>query len=294
MYFSLSPSFSPEEFDICLPCDDALWQADSARSWLEALQGPSPYGTNRARIAGVGMQHALGMLREPHIQSVMIPLNPFAQYVLIHTILRNLYSSQLDTPVTTSGSLMDNSTSSIFNSGPNDLGPAQSDYTLATQRALHNWLQIWLSSPEAIQLASDGREEPPFVYNALPFYWLAQASLMAIQNGSGMPGNGIRGGGGGTVGGKFDGDVSTEGRFRLIKEWLEHIRAFLRDGTQVPNHLWDELMQIRTRVGREDHQARASSGMGGMGHVGIGGGVGRGNGVGLGYADGLLAFFPLD
>jgi hypothetical protein len=182
------------------------------------------------------MQHALAALGETHLQVAPLSLNMFAHFILIHTILRNIYAAQDDTSST---------------NFPSDI---QNDDVIATRYALHNWLQMWLNSPESMQ-AENSEEEPPFMCNALPFYWLAQISLMAIQDGTAI----------------FDGkptDPKAEGRFRLMKDWLDHIKSFLRDGNQVPTHFWDELMKMRGRMSHSEGPANDED------------------------PNGLLAFFP--
>jgi len=215
----MSPSFQPSEFDINLPCDEGLWAAGSAAQWLQAVKTPSHYGLGLARLSGFSMQRALAMLAEMQPSAVPPTLNPFAHFILIHTILRNLYASHIcnpsDTPTTS----------------PADNNSQES--TFATQYALHNWLQMWMSSPDVMRYETS-REEPPFVYHALPFYWLAQASLMALQDDVGVD---IK---------PFD--RKNESRYRLMREWLDRIRCHLRNGTQIPTQLWDELMKIRIQL----------------------------------------------
>ncbi|RDB14606.1 Zinc finger protein klf1 [Hypsizygus marmoreus] len=246
MYFSIPPSFQPAEMDMCLPCDNALWDAADAREWYGLVQAPSPYGTGSSRISGFSMKRALGVLNETRFSTVSVSLNPFAHFILIHTILRNLYASHAESPTP----------DSIPTRTATDeaLPGEERDNAFAIQYSLHNWLQMWLNSPESMQVEKS-REEPPFICNALPYYWLAQVSLLAIQDGTAI------------FGGKSS-DASTEGRFRLMKKWLDHIRTFLRSGNQIPTHLWDELMKIRTQMSFENAQA------------------------GEDHPTGLLAFFP--
>ncbi|KAF8660900.1 hypothetical protein AX16_001529 [Volvariella volvacea WC 439] len=323
MNFATPPTYLPEEFDnVPLPCDDTAWKANSSRGWADVL--PSGHqsaplaasGSASTRITGVRMQHALSMLRENHLQSIIMPLNPFAQFVLIHTVLRDLYTSQVDLPgATISGSLSDatsppapNSVSGLglginrnryqFNNDDianrNMDGMMNNDATFAIQRALQNWLHIWLSSPETAQLTGTLVDGVPVVYDAMPYYWLAQASLITIQ------GNIAQGGAHGTVHGsnrgvggsgrRFCEGLSPEGRFRLMKDWLERIKVFIRGGSQVPNHLWEELVQILVKVEREDRQVRMPSGL-----LSFGSGAAAQLGVSLMgsvYGDGLLGYYP--
>lgn len=198
--------------------------AGSAAQWLQAVKSPSQYGLGLARLSGFSMQRALAMLSEVQTSTTLPALNPFAHFILIHTILRNLYASSTRDPTDTP------SIASTTDSG------ATGD-TFPTQFALHTWLQMWMSSPDAVRY-ENSREEPPFIYNALPFYWLAQVSLMALQDDVGVDVKPL--------------DRKNEGRYRLMKEWLDRIRSHLRNGTQIPPQLWDELMKIRSQLQRTD------------------------------------------
>ncbi len=216
----MPPSFQPSEFDINLPCDDGLWTAGSPAQWLQAAKTPSQYGIGLARLSGSSMQRALATLTELQPAAVPPTLNPFAHFILIHTILRNLHvsniRSQPDVPSATSPS-SDTAKETVF----------------SVQYALLNWRQMWMSSPDAIRYENN-REELPFVYNALPFYWLAQASLIAMQDDIGVDMKPL-----------YD---KNEGRYRLMKEWLDRIKSHLRSGTQVPPQLWEELAKIRLQI----------------------------------------------
>ncbi|KAG6843671.1 hypothetical protein H0H87_001793 [Tephrocybe sp. NHM501043] len=227
MYFAIPPSFEPAELDICLPCDDALWDACNSGEWYRAVQTPSTYGAGNSRIMGFPMQTALTMLRETRLSTATVALNPFAQFILIHTVLRNLYLPHAET---TAANI----------SIPQEPVPTSEESTgnaFATQYALHNWLQIWLGSSESMAVEAS-QDEPPFVRNALPFYWLAQVSLIALQNAS-------------TVFGGQSSHARAEGRFKLMKEWLDHIRTVLRTGNPVPTHVWDGIMKLRPHTAVE-------------------------------------------
>ncbi|KAJ7273751.1 fungal-specific transcription factor domain-containing protein [Mycena rebaudengoi] len=171
MYSSSPPSFSPAELDVHLPCDDALWQASSASEWFKIAHTPSPYGVGIERIYGVGMQHALSTLTHAEKSSAEMPLtlNPFALFILIHTILRNISVAQAEHRSPPVGGW------SCFAMVSAAIVP--DDFTSKTQLVLDNWLHLWLNSPDAKPLQDNAAAEPPFVYNSLPFYWLAQVLL---------------------------------------------------------------------------------------------------------------------
>jgi hypothetical protein len=121
------------------------------------------------------------------------------------------------------------------------------------QYALHNWLQSWLVCPDAAQ----STDNLPFMSNALPFYWVAQVSLIAYQKG--LP----------PFGPAFT--MKGEEKFKLMKEWLRFIRGFLKRGEQSATLFLDELMKIRLRNWQAEME----------------GGGDRDD-----HDDGLLGFFP--
>ncbi|KAK0202278.1 hypothetical protein DFS33DRAFT_1264057 [Desarmillaria ectypa] len=236
VFFSMRPSFQTAEFDINLPCDDALWKAQTAAEWIDLLQKPSPYGMGSGRLYGAGMQQALTSLGEMRFLTPSTPLNPFSAFILIHTILRNIHSS------CTTG---DPSNDTPSSSSPEPIGNEDCRGSqFANQYALTNWLRMWMSSPDAMnpEEGKEGDDEPPFAQNALPFYWLAQISLLDVQDG-----------------GPSWSEGASESRFHVMKAWLDRIRLFLRKHKEIPPHLWDELMAIRRQVSQvetstlEDH-----------------------------------------
>ncbi|KAK0187485.1 hypothetical protein F5146DRAFT_1206235 [Armillaria mellea] len=240
VFFSMRPSFQTSEFDMNLPCDDAIWKAQSAAEWVDLLQKPSPYGIGSARLYGVGMQQALTSLGEIRFPTSASPLNPFSQFIVIHTILRNIHFSQSMPDASN-----DTASTSSTPSSPEPIGREdRRGSQFANQYALTNWLRMWMSCPDAMKPEDEkeGDDEPPFAQNALPFYWLAQISLLAIQDG-----------------GPSWTEGAAENRYHVMKEWLDRIRFFLRKHKEVSPNLWDELMVIRQQVSQvematlEDH-----------------------------------------
>ncbi|KAG6861676.1 hypothetical protein C0995_013245 [Termitomyces sp. Mi166 len=245
IYFALPSSYHPSEIELNLPCEDALWRANTAADWITVLQTPSSYGTFKSRLTGVGMLQTLGALSETRLLEVHIPINPFSHFILIHAMLRHLFVTCVE------GRLPKGDVAATVNT--ND-AVNQEIYRL--QYALHNWLQNWLNAPE-LPKVNDVNEEPPFIYNALPFYWLGQVSLLAFQES--LP--------------PFEQDspnnLKVEVRFRLVKQWLRHIRGFLKKGDQVPTLFWDELMRIRLQTWQQEFEGEEEDDQ-----------------------DGLLGFFP--
>jgi len=258
IYFALPSSYHPSEIELNLPCEDTLWQAGSSADWLKVLQTTSPYGSSTSRLTGISMPQSSASLWETRSPITYIPLNPFAHFILVHAILRHLFitCAESRTP----------KLQGACNAGDDEM-VKQEIYHL--QYALHNWLQNWMNSPELPQV-NDSNDEPLFVHNgkvtvicmhgfdvhslflslsALPFYWLGQVSLLAYQE-SLAP---------------FEQDspnnLVAELRFRLVKQWLKHIRGFLKKGDQAPTLFWDELMKLRLRTWQQEMESDDQEGL---------------------------------
>ncbi|KAJ7594671.1 hypothetical protein C8J56DRAFT_927340 [Mycena floridula] len=222
IYFALTPSYDVSELVLNLPCDTQLWQAGSAAEWSKILHSPSKYGSIQSRLTGPSMPYIVQSLWAAQALSHPIVMSPFALFVLTHTILQQMYSvcvdSRLPQGMRTTTITADAMEQQIF----------------ALQFALHNWLQCWNYSPDTPDINSV--EEPAFLEHALQFYWLAQISLVAYQEGL-LP---------------FEhnsaSNLNMEVRFRLVKHWLKHIRAFLKTSNDAPTKFWDELMKIRLQA----------------------------------------------
>jgi hypothetical protein len=230
-----------------------LWKASTATEWFLVLQKQSPYGNIPERLMGISMPRALAELNQQRTPETSIPLNPFAHLVLVHAILRNLFAACLESRLLVSSTSLPDPDQQPA-SGSNTEVVDQEIMTL--QYALHNWLQSWLRSPDLHRVTS-AEVEPPFHSNALPYYWLGQVSLLAYQENYPPfePGS--------------ENNLKGEVRFRLVKQWLRHIRGFLTKSDQAPTLFWDELMRIRLQSWQAE----------------IDGGGGDDQ-------DGLLGFFP--
>lgn len=248
IYFGMASLYHLNEMILYLPCEDALWRANSSAEWFLVLQRPSAYGDIYERLRGKSMPSVLAELNQQRTLATSIPLNPFSHFVIIHAILRNLFTVCTESRLSTS--------SSIPHVNPALPNTGIVDYEIMTlQYALHNWLQTWLTGPELPQTKAE--EEPPFICNVLPFYWLGQVALLAYQeNYPPFEPN-------------SDNNMKEDVRFRLIKQWLKHIRGFLKRSDQAPTLFWDELMKIRLRSWQEEIDTGGSE-----------------------DDDGLLAFFP--
>ncbi|TFK52658.1 hypothetical protein OE88DRAFT_1644270 [Heliocybe sulcata] len=216
IYFSMSPSFLPGEMQLHLPCDDVLWRATTAQEWLSILQMPSHPVAPIDRLLGHSFQGVLANLGDMRAMPNAMISDRFSLFILIHAILCGMYSVGLRTPK-----------GSPFGVGSRGVSL---DNPFALQSALHGWIQCWMNVPAAAIAADKHR----FMFNPLSFYWLAQISLMALQQG--LP--------------PVATDAASrdvEATFRLVKRWLWHIRSFLREGDhqQPAGALWEDLMRIR-------------------------------------------------
>ncbi|TFK44484.1 fungal-specific transcription factor domain-containing protein [Crucibulum laeve] len=218
IYFALPSSFQSSEMVLNLPCEDALWEAPSATEWFLNLQSSSKHGSSISRLTGISLPTTMAAMEQTSLLAAPIPLNAFARFVLIHCILRRLFLI-----------CVNGRPSTAFD--PDNQDELDPDIHLL-QFALHNWLQNWMQSSESSGVV-DGGSEPSFIRNTLPFYWLGQVALLAYQEG--LP--------------PFEcnsqNNFKVDVRFRLVKLWLKHIRAFLKSNDEAPTLFWDELMKLR-------------------------------------------------
>ncbi|KAF9268772.1 hypothetical protein L218DRAFT_917817 [Marasmius fiardii PR-910] len=227
LYFSSPPSYLHNEMDIELPCENALWSAKSASEWWAILERKSPFGDYRSRLAGPRMLPTIAAITEARIWDINPPpLSAFAHWVVVHSILRRMFTMFTENPAPFEPQSV--------TSSRND---AVEQVISVAQFSLHNWLKSWLNCPE-MPKATGEDEEPPFMQHPLPFYWLGQIALMAYREG--LP--------------PFHPQTTQalELRFPLVKQWLFHIRRFLKQGGDASTLAWDELMRIRLQSWQAD------------------------------------------
>ncbi|KAF8629187.1 hypothetical protein AX17_005772 [Amanita inopinata Kibby_2008] len=240
IYFALPASYRETDIQLSLPCDEALWQAKSATEWLTALQMTSSYGSYHTRLTGASFLKSFSYISETRLLTEHIPLNPFAHFILVHAVLRQLFHACVQSRMPKT----------------EDEPQCNADQkVIELQYALHNWFQSWKDSPEMPEMIPN--DEPLFINNVLPFYWLGQIALLAHQESlppfeQNSPSN-----------------LQVEQRFRLVKHWLRHIRSFLKKGDEGATMFWDELMKIRLQTWQ--HEVESDT---------------------LGDEEGLLGFFP--
>jgi len=232
VFFSVQPSFFASELDWCLPADDALWNATSSQEWYSLLQQPSPYGSAATRLTGLSLKVALAVLGDVRMPTPGLTLPAFAHFVLINSILSSVFSSS------------EAQAARASEPGPEHsyvLGGKPRDF--AFQYTLHNWLQGWIRAPDE-PIAGKAAEEPLFIRNAMPYYWLAQATLVSLQ---------------GDVAVKPGFFVAPEIRFRGLGQWLVHIRTYLRGGQSDSTGLWMDLMEIIADDAKDGHGTRTGA-----------------------------------
>ena len=157
------------------------------------------------------MQFALTTLKDRGTSAVPYTVNPFASFILIHSILRDIFSTH--NPKPTSGS----SPHACMIGGINGVN------TIMIECSLHKWQKMWSANPETMH-SEKNSPRLPFVSNAIPFYWLARLAEAAKQDGTIHIGP----------------SASTnemENRYELVKTWLVEISSSLR--TQVSPSLWN-------------------------------------------------------
>ncbi|KAJ7718009.1 fungal-specific transcription factor domain-containing protein [Mycena maculata] len=242
IYFGLPPSYVAGEINsLRLPCAEALWKAQSAQEWFSVLQASPLNQSSTSLLTGLDYGTTLvSLVRvDPNFDPNSLRLSPFAHFILIHVILRDLFTTCTETiPLALNGPPRDD----------------EDDQTMmAVQYALHHWLHSWRASRPDRQYSS---EEPPFIENALPLYWLGQVAILARQEG--LP--------------PFDSPQNAMGemRFKMVKRWLRRIRSFLIEGDGESTLFWDELMRIQLQTWRLEYDTDG----------------------GQDDQDGLLGFFP--
>lgn len=227
IYFNLRPTYESDSFDMYLPCEDALWSASSPEEWLSILQRPSRYGDTQQRLSGARLQKSSMKLAQPSEAFSPAPIfNPWQHFILMHVLLRQLFEEYVEARAPET----ENRQSPVAMEEAKQYLSQERVYSF--QATLHRWLRSWLQSPDSPQYSE---EEPRFVEQALPFYWMAQVALMAYQER--LPPF--------CTGTMYL--TSGEAKFRLMKNWEKHIRSFLRRGGKEPTLSFAELVNVRLR-----------------------------------------------
>jgi hypothetical protein len=175
---------------------------------------------------GFNLKAALNALSDECAPTSGLTLPAFAHFVLINSTLSSIYASSGAQAARLSESAPDH----------RDILSGKSRHS-ALQYALNNWLLGWVKT-ENETAAEKAVEEPPLTRNAMPYYWLAQATLATLQE---------------DVSDAMGIFVTPETRFRILGQWLLHIRNFLRSGQSDSARRWIELMHV---IAEDGHEAR--------------------------------------
>lgn len=196
------------------------------------LHTPSPYAVGPRRLSSLSMRRALAALDDPGPSGMRLHFNPFSHMILIHTILRNIFASGFEdiysdeTPRLGGAAAGPGGGAVATSNLLNAAAAATETKNMSNQYALHNWLQMWRTNPDAILLEKAGFMETPIFCAAAPFYWLAHYALQAAREGS------------------LDlapspTENEAQERCKLISSWFERIKAYLRKGVQLPSRIQD-------------------------------------------------------
>lgn len=172
---------------------------------------------------GLKIKTALEVLGDERMPTSGLTLPAFAHFVLINSTLSSIYSL-----------------SGAQAARASDPAPGYGDVSSGKPRhsaLLNNWLLGWVKA-ENEMATEKAAQEPPFMRNAMPYYWLAQATLATLQE---------------DVSDKTGIFVAPDTRFRVLGQWLLHIRNFLRSGQSDSARRWIELMQA---IGEDGHEVR--------------------------------------
>ena len=222
LFSGMASAFQTFEFDLNLPCEESLWQAPSAKEWYATLDTPSPF---TYRLAGVPCWQALATLQQPissdQPPSDVLLLNKFSLFILLKVaILRRLYAR-----------LHIKYGGNVYHVTD---GYKCEAFLAEFGLMLQNWMLMWMRNAGSTQLrkCDGGGEEVPFVFDALPYYWLAQVTLWSLRSKNA-----------GSIG-----KMTQQNRFFVVNEWLRRIRVFLKTNN-IPPDLWHEFMVIYQQVG---------------------------------------------
>ncbi|KAJ6511938.1 fungal-specific transcription factor domain-containing protein [Mycena vitilis] len=234
IYFGLPASYLPGEFTLQLPCEQALWEAGSAKEWFSILQEPSTLVPSHQRLSGPDLCATFASMNDD-VQFTPAFLPSTAHFVLIHAILRDLFVA-------------------CSQSMASDPPRAPTRAIISAQCALHNWLQSWTlyhtHRPDTTSFFKNGEcfsrhlettRMLTCISSVLPFYWLGQVAILAHQEG--LP--------------PFNSTSNETGevRFKMVKRWFRRIHEFLEKGDEESTLFWDELMKIRLQTWQLEYEA---------------------------------------
>ncbi|KAF8592069.1 hypothetical protein K439DRAFT_1626568 [Ramaria rubella] len=199
VFHDTAPAFDEYELDFRLPCDDELWDAPDHQQWAQCLSSPTPPSSPRARLLGESLKTTVTGMLSPALGAVLPPLNRFASFIVLHSLMRAIYQSKNTTPY---------------------------EQRFAIQYALTQWYIDRINTASASAPASPqscGSRLPTlnFTSIALLLYWLTQ--LMHGEATASSPGHGP---------GPAASGLGAR-RFSTAKRWLRDFWLVIKDVGEV-------------------------------------------------------------
>ena len=170
-------------------------------------------------------------------ERLVFHVSPLAHFLLIHAIMVKVHL--LGVPKANSPHV----------NAPTDMAQVIAsckevrDRVVYIQNALEMWLKSWYLCPDVVEYKD--QNQLPFLHNSMPFYWVAQVSLMAFVKG--FPPFGL------------SSPMKGDEKYRLMKEWIKMIKVFMKNGQQDATVFLDELMKIRLRNWHAEMQGNAAA-----------------------------------
>ncbi|KIK64877.1 hypothetical protein GYMLUDRAFT_258832 [Collybiopsis luxurians FD-317 M1] len=196
--FSAIPPYTPHTFEGPLPCDEELWRASTAQDWVTSLRTTSQYGSPTVRLRGANAQVIVGSLYD-QLATLMPPLSPipeFAQYLLIHEILSQLFLGSY-VHATTAAAVPD-----MLLGGKSALENICSYH----QNALQNWFVSWQKGLQGSSIHGS------WTADSLCYYRLALLMLQLLREES-LPSLTLQG----------YWPEAEELRFQVLRKWLHSV-----------------------------------------------------------------------
>lgn len=210
-----------------------MWNTKTSKDWLTSLTSNSPYGTPTDRLRGRTMGDCRSMYTDARL---VFHISPFAHFILIHAIAVKVHL--LGVPKANSPHVNTPTDMAQVIAGCKEVR----DRVVYIQNALEIWLKSWNLCPDTRECKNPN--QLPFLHNSMPFYWVAQVSLMAFVKG--FPPFGL------------SSPLKGDEKYRLMKEWFKMIKVFMKNGQQDATVFLDELMKIRLRNWQAEMQGNAS------------------------------------
>lgn len=206
IYFNHPPLFDPFEVRLPLPSDDAVWDARSATDCANAL-GLNGLELQQSNVAGSrrtrqpDMRSAMRSLLEPEYTFQQRATNAYSKFILIHTLLAQIWRVQRanlhqsaghgsgypsSTPSTPLSSIDWVSRDGSHSGMPTDNFQVQNPQTQAALQSINQALQKWKGMWDydiAVQYPPEILAQRRFGFSrdGIHFYYLAQSFLRSVK-----------------------------------------------------------------------------------------------------------------